>query len=81
MSVETTFGPACVAMWDQGYAAARDQLARSSAFVLVTLDRETGQVDFSALSNGLAADGMIQLLDTTIGGAVDTIEEIEGLAD
>ena len=77
MSVEHAEGPACVAMWDQGYASARDALANSCAFVLVTVAKDTGQVDFAALSNGLASEGMVSLLDTTIRGAIETVEELE----
>lgn len=77
MSIEHVEGPGCVAMWDQGFAQARDALADSCAFVLVTVNKHTMQVDFAALSNGLSADSMVQLLDSTVEGCLRTIPELE----
>ena len=81
MSLEHVYGPGCVAMWDQGFAAARDQLNECCAFVLVTVNKKTMHVDFAALSNGLSASGMVQLLDSAIEGALGTIPQLEEVAD
>ena len=70
-------GPGSVHVWDQGLAEAQDKLRRSAAFVLVTLDRETRQVDLSALSCDLDHAGMVQLLDVTVDGCLASLYEVE----
>ena len=70
-------GPGYIHLWDQGLAEARASLRNCAAFVIVTVNADTRQTEFHALSRDFGPEGMASLLDVTAEACIASIAEIE----